>query len=99
MERVCLDGERSPGAKFCRPAQQHLVGEVGRQHGSSILRPMAQQRQRHIPGSTAEVENLRIGPGRASAKTACRPAPPDPVDIAGEHMIQEIVAGGDSIEH
>ena len=62
MERVCLDGERSPGSKFCRAPHQHLVGEIGRQHGRPFFGLWRSERQRDIPGSTAEVENLRIGP-------------------------------------
>src|ERR1700733_1696953 len=99
MEGIGFNGDSTLGSELCRTAQQHLVGEVGGQYWLGILWPASQQRQRHIPGSTAKIQNLCVRLGQHLAKTACRPAPPDTVDVAGQDMVQQVVAGGDLVEH
>jgi len=99
MQRIRLHSNGSPGNEFCRPPHQHLVGEVRGQHRPAILWPPPQQSHRHIPGAAAQIQNLCVTPGEHLAKRTCRPPPPNPVNIAGEDMVQQIVAWGDLVEH
>ena len=68
---IRLNRDSAPwGREFRRSAEQHLVREVRGQNGLPILRPMPQQRHRHVACSTAEVQDVRLGPAEHRAKTA-----------------------------
>jgi hypothetical protein len=99
MERVSLDRNNAAILKFSRAAHQHCVRKIRSQDGSCTCGTMAEQRQSHIPGPAADVEDRRLRSREDSAESARRSPPPQPVNVTGQHMIQQVVAWGDAVEH
>ena len=64
-----------------------------------ILSCTALERQRHVAGSTAQVEDAGIGPAKNGSDFSDCPITPEAVDIEGEEVIRQIVTGGDPSEH
>jgi hypothetical protein len=57
------------------------------------------QRQGHVGGAAAQVERARAGALQDFAEEARRPPPPQLVDVEGEQVVEQIVAGRDGGEH
>src|SRR5271167_2121481 len=57
------------------------------------------QRERHISGTAAEVENLRVGPAQHLGEGARSAVPPHAVNVHREQVVQQIVAWSNGGEH
>ena len=53
----------------------------------------------HVAGAAAEVDNAGLRVFKDGAETAGGAPPPGAIDAAGEEMVEDVVAGGDVVEH
>ena len=99
MEGVGFDDGGIVVAKLFRGAREHGVGKIGGEDGLRVLRAMAQQGQGHVSRAAANVEDGGLGLREDCAKAARGATPPEAVDVAGEDVVQQVVARGDAVEH
>jgi len=85
--------------KLLPGALQHRGGKIRGDDRHSLVGPASQQRESHVAGAAADVEDARFGPHQNMQKTARRAPPPDAIHVAGEHVIQQVVARRDAVEH
>ena len=57
------------------------------------------ERQGHVAGAAAEVENTCFRPREDLAEGACGAPPPGAINAARKDVIQDVVAVGDVVEH
>jgi len=67
--------------------------------GASILGTQSQQCQRHVPCSTADVQDCCFRAGEDALKSTRRTSPPEAVNLAGKNMVQQVIAGSNVIKH
>ena len=68
--------------------------------GFCALRAMAEQgSQRHISSAAADVEDGCLRLRKNVAKTARGAGPPEAVNVAGEHMVEQVVSRGNAVRH
>lgn len=99
MESVRLDdGGRLP-CKLLPGSGQHGRREIAGDHRLARVRTPTQKGPRHVTGPAADIQN----PGRRANQdmpkaAGCTP-PPEPVDIAGEDVVQQVIARSNTVEH
>ena len=92
--------DRNPHPLELHPRQrQHLLRKIRRNHRLSVRRPPPQQRSGHVAGAAANVQHLRLRPRQNIPEAPRRPPPPRPVHIAREHMVQQVIARSNAVEH
>src|SRR5215471_12734762 len=78
---------------------QHDVGKIGSDDVSRRLSPGPAQGKCHVPSATAEIKYSRLGTPNDVLKLVCCTAPPQPVYVQRENVIQQVIARRDRGKH
>jgi len=58
-----------------------------------------EERDGEIAGAAADVEDSGVGIGKRGAKGKSGATPPEAIDVCGEDVVEEVVAGRNGVEH
>src|SRR6266568_1649184 len=104
MQGVSLQRNGTGLTRFARGkpaccAAQHLACKVRSQYGPRPWWATLQHCHRHVPCPAANIEHRGIGVGQNCAKAPCRLPPPKPVHTGGQHMVEQVIARSNCVEH
>jgi hypothetical protein len=80
-------------------AGEHGVREIDGEDGRCGGGTAAEEFDGERAGSAAEVDDAGVGLGESFAKGFCDAGPPAATGVGGEQLIEQVVAGGDGVEH
>src|SRR5271154_6183854 len=95
----CLGCDSTTPAELRCAAHQHLMRKIGGDDRSRVIWAVVVQRQRHVSGAAAEVENHSVGAREDFAKTTRGAPPPPAVDVQRKDVIEQVVTRRNAVEH
>jgi hypothetical protein len=75
---------------------------VGKIRAENLIRCLSRpppERERHVTGAATDIKNAGIRSGQDMSKLSRGLPPPKPINVEGEQMIEQIVAGRDGGKH
>ena len=97
LHGICSHRRHSRPVHLSRAGLEHRLGEIG-SYNETLESGQPRNLRRDIQSPRAEIQ---VGSGRVSLDVQLRdrPAPPSPVDVQTQDVIEEIVSRGDLREH
>jgi hypothetical protein len=90
---------RLGGTKLLRTSTQHAMRKIRCENGTRILCAVLQQGHGQVAGTAADVQHGGFRIGEYVTEIRGGATPPQPIDVGGEDVIEQVVARSDAVEH